>query len=130
MLSVNESPSFLPTVPRPVPRPPPPVKPDLPTVQRHAPPSHVASTHNRRAQHVERRGICIGTAVQEELAAQRGAFSGALALDEGVPRAAEKMGANLDVMKREREQLRDHRGKALGRRVWRYQASSSSRLRF
>ena len=67
-----------------------------------------------------------GTALQEELAAQlaqmagqlrRNAehFSGALAADQGVLRGAEeKVGANLDVMKRERVRLRDHRGKALG----------------
>ena len=67
-----------------------------------------------------------GTALQEELAAQlaqmagqlrRNAehFSGALVADQGVLRAAEeKVGANLDVMKRERVRLRDHRGKALG----------------
>ena len=66
------------------------------------------------------------TALQEELAAQlaqmagqlrRNAehFSGALATDQTVLRAAEeKVGANLDVMKRERVRLRDHRGKALG----------------
>ncbi len=66
------------------------------------------------------------TALQEELAAQlaqmagqlrRNAehFSGALAADQGVLRAAEeKVGANLDVMKQERVRLRDHRGKALG----------------
>ena len=66
------------------------------------------------------------TALQEELAAQlaqmagqlrRNAehFSGALVADQAVLRAAEeKVGANLDVMKRERVRLRDHRGKALG----------------
>ena len=66
------------------------------------------------------------TALQEDLAAQlaqmagqlrRNAehFSGALAADQGVLRAAEeKVGANLDVMKRERVRLRDHHGKALG----------------
>ncbi len=66
------------------------------------------------------------TALQEELAMQlaqmagqlrRNAehFSGVLAADQGVLRAAEeKVGANLDVMKRERVRLRDHRGKALG----------------
>ncbi|KAH9031030.1 hypothetical protein EDB85DRAFT_1891323 [Lactarius pseudohatsudake] len=132
---------FLPTVPR----PPPPVKLDLPTVQRLAPRSYVASglltTEDAEASaaaaaadvdlllgsaddsttflpsQIERspqparttrgrRGVCTGAtaALQEELAA-----------DEGVLRAAEeKMGANMDVMKREREQLRDHRGKALG----------------
>lgn len=66
------------------------------------------------------------TALQEELATQlvqmagqlrRNAehFSGALAADQAVLHAAEeKVGANLDVMKRERVRLRDHRGKALG----------------
>jgi len=66
------------------------------------------------------------TALQEELAAQlaqmagqlrRNAehFSGALVADQAVLGAAEeKVGANLDVMKRERVRLRDHRGKALG----------------
>jgi hypothetical protein len=66
------------------------------------------------------------TALQEELAEQlaqmagqlrRNAehFSSALVADQGVLRAAEeKVGANLDVMKRERVRLRDHRGKALG----------------
>ena len=66
------------------------------------------------------------TALQEELAAQlvqmasqlrRNAehFSGALVADQAVLSAAEeKVGANLDVMKRERVRLRDHRGKALG----------------
>ncbi|KAH8993501.1 hypothetical protein EDB92DRAFT_2113815 [Lactarius akahatsu] len=42
-------------------------------------------------------------------------FSGALAADQGVLRAAEEnVGANLDVMKRVRLRLQDHRGKALG----------------
>jgi hypothetical protein len=42
-------------------------------------------------------------------------FSGALVADQAVLGAAEeKVGANLDVMKRERVRLRDHRGKALG----------------
>lgn len=66
------------------------------------------------------------TALQEELAAQlaqmagqlrRNAehFSGALVKDQAVLQAAEeKVGANLDVMKRERVRLRDHRGKSLG----------------
>ncbi|KAH9016548.1 hypothetical protein EDB85DRAFT_2019272, partial [Lactarius pseudohatsudake] len=49
--------------------------------------------------------------------------SGALA-------AGEKAGANLDVMKQERVQLRDHRGKALGTTRLRCRASSSLRLRF
>ncbi|KAH9170937.1 hypothetical protein EDB89DRAFT_1975216 [Lactarius sanguifluus] len=39
-------------------------------------------------------------------------FSGALGADKRVLRAAKKVDANLEVMKRER--LRDHRGKALG----------------
>lgn len=67
-----------------------------------------------------------GTALQEELSAQlaqmagqlrRNAehFSTALAADQAVLRSAEeKMGANYDVMKRERVRLRDHRGKSLG----------------
>jgi hypothetical protein len=67
-----------------------------------------------------------GTALQEELSAQlaqmagqlrRNAehFSTALAADEAVLRSAEeKVGANYDVMKRERVRLRDHRGKSLG----------------
>ncbi|KAH9069778.1 hypothetical protein EDB83DRAFT_2370424 [Lactarius deliciosus] len=42
--------------------------------------------------------------------------------------AWEKAGANLDVMKRERVRLRDHRGKALG--TTRRRASSFLRLRF
>ncbi|KAH9024626.1 hypothetical protein EDB85DRAFT_1894244 [Lactarius pseudohatsudake] len=110
MLPVNEmvthEPShlepFLPTVPRPSP----PVKPDLPTVQRFAPPSYVASglLTTEDAEASAAAAADHGTTLQEELAA-----------DEGVLRAAEeKMGANLDVMKREREQLRDHHGKALG----------------
>ena len=41
-------------------------------------------------------------------------FSGALVADQGVMRAAEKVSANMEVMKRERVWLRDHRGKALG----------------
>ena len=67
-----------------------------------------------------------GTALQEELSAQlaqmagqlrRNAehFSTALAADQAVLRSAEeKIGANYDVMKRERVRLRDHRGKSLG----------------
>ncbi|KAI9437610.1 hypothetical protein H4582DRAFT_1815361 [Lactarius indigo] len=174
MVSVNErvapEPSrpeaFLPTVPRPSPsitR-----KPDLPTVQRLAPPSHVTSslltdddaegsasaatadvdlllgstdesdallpppsttggTRNTGADAASASALLQNsTALQEELATQlaqmagqlrRNAehFSGALAADQGVLRAAEeKVGANLDVMKRERVRLRDHRGKALG----------------
>lgn len=66
------------------------------------------------------------TAVQEELSTQlaqmagqlrRNAehFSTALAADQAVLRSAEeKIGANYDVMKRERVRLRDHRGKSLG----------------
>jgi Membrane fusion protein Use1 len=66
------------------------------------------------------------TALQEELSAQlaqmagqlrRNAehFSTALAADQAVLRGAEeKIGANYDVMKRERVRLRDHRGKSLG----------------
>ncbi|KAH9174062.1 hypothetical protein EDB89DRAFT_1954528 [Lactarius sanguifluus] len=49
--------------------------------------------------------------------------SGALA-------AEEKAGANLDVTKRERARLRDHRGKALGTTCLRGRASSLLRLRF
>ncbi|KAH9028897.1 hypothetical protein EDB85DRAFT_1969160, partial [Lactarius pseudohatsudake] len=49
--------------------------------------------------------------------------SGALA-------AGEKAGASLDVMKRERVRLRDHRGKALGTTCLRCRASSLLRLRF
>lgn len=42
-------------------------------------------------------------------------FSGALVADQAVLSAAEeKVGANLDAMKRERVRLRDHRGKAFG----------------
>ena len=67
-----------------------------------------------------------GTALQEELSAQlaqmagqlrRNAehFSTALAADQAVLHSAEeKIGANYDVMKRERVRLRDHRGKSLG----------------
>ncbi|KAI9462059.1 hypothetical protein F5148DRAFT_1276649 [Russula earlei] len=67
-----------------------------------------------------------GTALQEELSAQlaqmagqlrRNAehFSNALVADQAVLRAAEeKVGANFDVMKRERVRLRDHRGRSLG----------------
>ncbi|KAI9450306.1 hypothetical protein BJY52DRAFT_1303286 [Lactarius psammicola] len=179
MLSVNErvapEPShlepFLPTVPRPSPsviR-----KPDLPAVQRLAPPSHVttgllttedAETSAAAVAAAADVDLLLGsadesdslflpppdrtpsttgtrtggdaasasallqhsTALQEELTAQlaqmagqlrRNAehFSGALVADQGVLRAAEeKVGANLDVMKRERVRLRDHRGKALG----------------
>jgi Membrane fusion protein Use1 len=66
------------------------------------------------------------TALQEELSAQlaqmagqlrRNAehFSTALAADQAVLRnAEEKIGANYDVMKRERVRLRDHRGRSLG----------------
>lgn len=66
------------------------------------------------------------TALQEELSTQlaqmagqlrRNAehFSTALAADQAVLRSAEeKIGANYDVMKRERVRLRDHRGKSLG----------------
>ena len=65
-------------------------------------------------------------ALQEELSVQlaqmagqlrRNAehFSSALAADQVVLQGAEgKVGANLDVMKRERVRLRDHRGKSLG----------------
>ncbi|KAI9444086.1 hypothetical protein H4582DRAFT_1057837 [Lactarius indigo] len=173
MLSVNERVApepprlepFLPTVPRPSPSVT--RKPDLPTVQRLAPPSHVTSslltTEDAEASTAVDVDLLLGsadesgaflppnrtpstigvrntggdaassaallqnsTALQEELAAQlaqmagqlrRNAehFSGALAADQGVLRIAEeKVGANLDVMKRERGRLRDHRGKALG----------------
>ncbi|KAH9041494.1 hypothetical protein EDB83DRAFT_2677579 [Lactarius deliciosus] len=173
MLSVNgrvaPEPSrlepFLPTVPRPSPSVT--RKPDLPTVQRLAPPSHVTSslltTEDTEASAAADVDLLLGsadesaaflppdrtpstigardtggdaasssallqnsTALQEELAAQlvqmagqlrRNAehFSGALAADQGVLNVAEeKVGANLDVMKRERLRLRDHRGKALG----------------
>lgn len=66
------------------------------------------------------------TALQEELSAQlaqmagqlrRNAehFSTALAADQAVLRnTEEKIGANYDVMKRERVRLRDHRGRSLG----------------
>ena len=66
------------------------------------------------------------TALQEELSVQlaqmagqlrRNAehFSTALAADQAVLRGAEeKIGANYDVMKRERVRLRDHRGRSLG----------------
>jgi SNARE protein 1 len=66
------------------------------------------------------------TALQEELSAQlaqmagqlrRNAehFSTTLAADQAVLRSAEEnIGANYDVMKRERVRLRDHRGKSLG----------------
>ncbi|KAF8268214.1 hypothetical protein EI94DRAFT_1206616 [Lactarius quietus] len=64
------------------------------------------------------------TASQEERAAQlaqmagqlrRNAehFSGTLVADQAVLRVAEKVGSSLDVIKRERVQLRDHGGKAL-----------------
>ncbi|KAH9059508.1 hypothetical protein EDB87DRAFT_761048 [Lactarius vividus] len=173
MLSVNERvvpeplrlEPFLPTVPRPSPSVT--RKPDLPTVQRLAPPSHVTSslltTEDTEASAAADVDLLLGsadesaaflppdrtpstigarntggdaasasamlqnsTALQEELATQlaqmagqlrRNAehFSGALAADQGVLRVAEeKVGANLDVMKRERLRLRDHRGKALG----------------
>ena len=152
-----------------MPRPSPPTtrKPDLPSVQRLAPPSHVttgplttpddteasvaatadvdlllgsadesdvpylqpAPTPDRTpstAGDTDSALLQNSTALQEELAAQlaqmagqlrRNAehFSGALVADQAVLRAAEeKVGANLDVMKRERVRLRDHRGKALG----------------
>ncbi|KAH9031036.1 hypothetical protein EDB85DRAFT_2275550 [Lactarius pseudohatsudake] len=86
------------------------------------------AVHNRRAQHGGRRGVCTGAAAARHCTAggaggqlrrqlRRNAehFSSALGADEGVLRAAEeRMVANLDVVKRERERLRDHRGKALG----------------
>ena len=151
-----------------MPRPSPPTtrKPDLSSVQRLAPPSHVTSgpltsddtetsvaaaadvdlllgsadesdvPYLQPAPAPDRTPSTAGdidsallqnsTALQEELAAQlaqmagqlrRNAehFSGALVADQAVLRAAEeKVGANLDVMKRERVRLRDHRGKALG----------------
>ena len=156
-----------------MPRPSPPTtrKPDLPSVQRLAPPSHVTTGSLTTSDDTEASvaatadvDLLLGsadesdvpymqpapapapapdrtpstagdtdsallqnsTALQEELAAQlaqmagqlrRNAehFSGALVADQAVLRAAEeKVGANLDVMKRERVRLRDHRGKALG----------------
>ena len=152
-----------------MPRPSPPTtrNPDLPSVQRLAPPSHVTTGPLTTPDDTEASvaatadvDLLLGsadesdvpylqpapvpdqtpstagdtnsallqnsTALQEELAAQlaqmagqlrRNAehFSGALVADQAVLRAAEeKVGANLDVMKRERVRLRDHRGKALG----------------
>ncbi|KAH9031023.1 hypothetical protein EDB85DRAFT_2146368 [Lactarius pseudohatsudake] len=56
-----------------------------------------------------------GGAASRQLRRNMEHFSGTPAADEGVLRAAqERMGANLDVLKRERVRLRDHRGKALG----------------
>ncbi|KAH9023564.1 hypothetical protein EDB83DRAFT_2679095 [Lactarius deliciosus] len=128
---------FLPTGPRPsssVPR-----KPDPLTVQRLAPPSHVASglltTEDAEAfaaaaaaDLVRFLGPTDKTSAfvlpeqmqsMTDLAPMAGRlrrnarhFSGALGADQWVLRAAEKVDANLEVMKRER--LRDHRGKALG----------------
>jgi len=169
MILVNERVVPEPTRPEPflhtVPRPSPPAtrKPDLPAVQRLAPPSHVTSsslTTEDTNDFATATGVDLllgsadesdgpllqpdraapsagdaaaasallqnSTALQEELAAQlaqmagqlrRNAehFSGALAADQAVLRVAEeKVDANLDVMKRERVRLRDHRGKALG----------------
>ncbi|KAH9016553.1 hypothetical protein EDB85DRAFT_2295145 [Lactarius pseudohatsudake] len=58
------------------------------------------------------------TALQVELAAQPAQMAGQLRLNaqhvSGALAAGEKAGASLDVMKRERVRLRDHRGKALG----------------
>jgi len=83
-----------------------------------APTSDSASNEKAVLQH--------STALQEELSVQlaqmagqlrRNAehFSSALAADQTVLQTAEeKVGANLDVMKRERVRLRDHRGKSLG----------------
>ncbi|KAH9959187.1 hypothetical protein BC827DRAFT_1135084 [Russula dissimulans] len=83
-----------------------------------APASDSASNEKALLQH--------STALQEELSVQlaqmagqlrRNAehFSSALAADQAVLQTTEeKVGANLDVMKRERVRLRDHRGKSLG----------------
>ncbi|KAH9008095.1 hypothetical protein EDB84DRAFT_1598823 [Lactarius hengduanensis] len=61
------------------------------------------------------------TALQVELAAQPAQMAGQLRLNaehvSGALAAGEKAGASLDVMKRERVRLRDHRGKAL-RTTW------------
>ncbi|KAH9013854.1 hypothetical protein EDB84DRAFT_1568479 [Lactarius hengduanensis] len=74
------------------------------------------------------------TALQVELAAQPAQMAGQLRLNaqhvSGALAAGEKAGANLDVMKRERVRLRDHRGKALGTTCLRCRASSLLRLRF
>ncbi|KAH9051353.1 hypothetical protein EDB83DRAFT_2676479 [Lactarius deliciosus] len=117
--------------------PAPPVKTDLPTVQRLAPVLHLGrrsrppfycpglnAVHNRRSQHGGRRSVYTGAAAARhgtaggaggaaslQLWRNTEHFPGALA---ALLRHAEKMGANLDVMKREREWLGDHRGKALG----------------
>ncbi|KAH9030585.1 hypothetical protein EDB83DRAFT_2554973 [Lactarius deliciosus] len=117
--------------------PAPPVKTDLPTVQRLAPVLHLGrcsgppfycpglnAIHNRRSQHGGRRSVYTGAAAARhgtaggaggaaslQLWRNTEHFSGALA---AVLRHAEKMGVSLDVMKREREWLGDHRGKALG----------------
>ncbi|KAH9174122.1 hypothetical protein EDB89DRAFT_1904832 [Lactarius sanguifluus] len=182
MISVNEGVTpessrlepFLPTVSRPSPSVT--RKPDLPTVQRLAPPSHVTSgvlttedaeasaaaaaadvdllrgsadkprhlsaagsdaVYDRRA-HYGRRGVCLCGAVGGAggAASARGrpaaAECGALPRragggPEGVRRVAEeKVGANHEVMKREREWLCDRRWKALRATC----LASSSRLRF
>ena len=91
------------------------------------PPRFSASSLSPAADAAPAQGLLQhSTALQEELSAQlaqmagqlrRNAehFSTALAADQAVLRSAEeKVGANYDVMKRERVRLRDHRGKSLG----------------
>ncbi|KAH8993511.1 hypothetical protein EDB92DRAFT_2113825 [Lactarius akahatsu] len=74
------------------------------------------------------------TALWVELAAQSVQMAGQLRRNaehvSGALAAGEKADANLDVMKRERVRLRDHRGKALGTTRLRCRASSLLRLRF
>ncbi|KAH9166954.1 hypothetical protein EDB89DRAFT_173338 [Lactarius sanguifluus] len=74
------------------------------------------------------------TALQEELEWQPAQMAGQLRRNaehvSGALAAGEKAGANLDVMRRERVRLRDHRGKALGTIRLRCRASSLLRLRF
>ncbi|KAH9036936.1 hypothetical protein EDB84DRAFT_1577717 [Lactarius hengduanensis] len=129
---------FLPTVSRPSPSVT--RKPDLPTVQRLAPPSHVTSadepgtflppdrtpstTDGRTMGDAASASAVLqhSTALQEELAAQLAHMAGQLRRNaehfsrragggpEGVRRVAEeKVGANHEVMKRERERLCDRR---------------------
>ncbi len=67
------------------------------------------------AQHGAAGGACNTAGADGWPAAEeRGALLWRAGGGPGVLRAAENVGANLDVMKWERVRLRDHRGKALG----------------
>ncbi|KAH9069753.1 hypothetical protein EDB83DRAFT_2674117 [Lactarius deliciosus] len=131
---------FLPTLPCPSPCVPP--KPDLPTDAEASvaaaaadadlllgesdgpflPPDRTpstAGTHNTGGDTASESALPQhSTALQEELAAQPAQMAGQIRRNaehvSGALAAGEKAGANLDVMKRERARLRDHRGKALG----------------